>query len=238
MHSAPYPPPPPRGQPERPRSMTTKDTLLIEHTVKQEIPVGALSIYIELSKQPFIVGPDAFYVIPGVNNLVESLNRVSVAKSDITLKTVHYEINSGMFSESSESSYRIKVRCTLDKVENTVKVLESLKDVAIKSLDWDYEQVDEISEILTERSILEAKDRAQKQARLLSSKIVGVHRLETKVQRDQLPVAPRDFYGGSSVKSKIAKVAKGLRGSWGSSMTLRATVRGEFIIAYDADPGE
>lgn len=235
MHSElPYPFPQNR-HPERPRSMTLKDTLLIEHTVSQEIPVGSLSIDIELSKQPFIVGPDAFYDSPDVENLIQSLGRVSVAKSDVTLKQVNYDVTSGMFSESSECSFRIRIHCSLAAVENTVKVLESLKDVAIKALHWDYDQVDEISEILAERSILEGKARAQKRARLLSCKIVGVHRLETKVNRENQPIMPREFYGSSSVKSKLSKVAKGLRGSWGSHMTLSATVRGEFLIAYEED---
>ncbi|MDF1665880.1 MAG: hypothetical protein P1V97_29255 [Planctomycetota bacterium] len=217
--------------------MTLKDTLLIEHTVSQEIPVGSLSIDIELSKQPFLVGPDAFYGTPSVANLVQSLDRVSIAKSDVKLKQVNYDVNSGMFSESSECSFRIRIHCALAGVENAVKVLESLKDVAIKGLHWKYDQLDEISEILVERSILEAKDRAQKRARMLSCKIVGVHRLETKVSRENQPIMPREFYGSSSVKSKISKVAKGLRGSWGSHLTLSAYARGEFIIAYEEDQG-
>ena len=217
------------------RGVNAKDILIIEHTVKQEIPVGTLFIDVELAKQPFLVGPDAFYSSANVINLVQSLDRVSIAKSDIKLKQVNYKVSSGIFSESSESSYRILIGCSLSQVENAVKVLESLKDVSIEDLYWEYDQADEVSEILVERSILEAKDQAQKRARLLSCKIVGVNHFETRVHRSTSPAIPDAFY---SSKSKNSKIAKGLRGSWGAHLTLSASVHAVFLLAYVEDKEE
>jgi hypothetical protein len=213
--------------------MDNKDFMVVEHTITQDIPVGHADVDLEIVNQRFIVGPAIFEREPAILDFLKTMERVGVTKSDVALKQVNYSASSGIFSETTQCSYTARLRSSLVRLKNVLKALEGIKDCQILGLKWGYEQVEEISEILVERTILETKGKAQKRARLLGSTIAGLHRLECGVEKGSEALIPHNMRSESnSMKSKVSKTSSLLRGRWGSTMTLIAKVRAEFLVEY------
>jgi uncharacterized protein YggE len=133
-----------------------------------------------------------------VSQLVEALTRPALSGGEglglspeaIQLQGVHIETVSGALLKSSSATYRLKVRCEkLDQLAEILDIIGGQKNAALERIAWKYNE-EEARERALLAALEKAKGRAEKVARSLGVKLLGVYDLIENQFDEELPYQP------------------------------------------------
>ena len=122
--------------------------------------------------------------------MVEALTSFGLSPEAIQLQGVHIETATGTLLKSSSATYRLKVRCEkLDQLAEILDIIGGQKNAALERIAWKYNE-EEARERALLAALEKAKGRAEKVARSLGVKILGVYDLIENQFDEEMPYQP------------------------------------------------
>ncbi len=168
--------------------MTTKpDTIKVSASHKEEISANRADLYVTVKGSSLVSGDAAMKKALEVNQLVEALTSLGVSSEAIHLQGVHIETSSGALLKSSSATYRLKVQCEkLDQLAELLDVISAQKNAALERIAWQYNE-DEARDRGLFAALEKAQSKADKVAKALSVKILGVYDLIENSFDEEMP---------------------------------------------------
>jgi len=168
--------------------MTTKpDTIKISASHREEIYANRADLFVTVKGSSVVSGDQALKKAKEVSQLVDALVSFGLSPEAIHLQGVHIETSSGVLLKSSSATYRLKVKCEqLDQLAEMLDIIASQKNAAIERIGWKYPE-DAARERGMETTLTKAKSKADKVARSLGVKLLGVYDFIENIYDEEMP---------------------------------------------------
>jgi len=168
--------------------MTSKpDTIKISASQREEISTSHADLFVTVKGSSVVSGDQALKKAKEVSQLVEALISFGLSPEAIHLQGIHIETASGVLLKSSSATYRLKVRCEkLDQLAEVLDIIASQKNATLERIDWKYPE-EAARERGLEAALAKAKSKADKVARSLGVKLLGVYDLIENIYDQETP---------------------------------------------------
>ena len=174
------------------------DTIKVSASHKEEISANREDLFVTVKGSSVFSGDQAMKKAKEVNQLVEALPSPALSGGEglglspeaIHLQGVHIETASGALLKSSSAVYRLKVQCEkLDQLADLLDIISSQKNATLERIAWKYNE-DEARERGLLAALEKAKSKAEKVAKSLGLKILGVYDLIESNFDEEMPFQP------------------------------------------------
>lgn len=163
------------------------DTIKISASHKEEIPADRADLSVTVRGSSLVSGDQAMKKAKEVNQLVEALTDLGLSPEAIQLQGVHIETSSGALLKSSSATYRLKIKCEkLDQLADLLDIVASQKNATLDRIEWKYPE-DAARERGLETALGKAKAKADKVAKSLGVKLLGVYDLIENLYDEERP---------------------------------------------------
>lgn len=163
------------------------DTIKVSANHKEEISANRADLYVTVKGSSLVSGDQAMKKAKEVNQLVEALTSLGLSPEAIHLQGVHIETSSGALLKSSSATYRLKVQCEkLDQLAELLDIVSSQKNATLERIAWKYNE-DEARERGLLAALEKAKSKAEKVAKSLGVKLLGVYDLIENNFDEEMP---------------------------------------------------
>jgi len=168
--------------------MTSKpDTIKISASQREEISASHADLFVTVKGSSVVSGDQALKKAKEVSQLVEALISFGLSPEAIHLQGIHIETSSGVLLKSSSATYRLKVKCEkLDQLAEVLDIIASQKNATLERIDWKYPE-EAARERGLEAALAKAKSKADKVARSLGVKLLGVYDLIENIYDQETP---------------------------------------------------
>jgi uncharacterized protein YggE len=163
------------------------DTIKVSASHREEISANRADLFVTVRGSSLVSGDQAMKKAKEVSQLVEALTSFGLSPDAIHLQGVHIETATGTLLKSSSATYRLKVR--LDKLDQLADILDIIggqKNAALERIAWKYNE-DEARERVLIAALEKAKGKAEKVAKSLGVKILGVYDLIENQFDEEMP---------------------------------------------------
>ena len=166
------------------------DTIKVSASQREEISANRAELFVTVRGSSLFSGDQAMKKAKEVSQLVEALTNFGLSPEAIQLQGVHIETASGTLLKSSSATYRLKVRCEkLDQLAEILDIIGGQKNAALERIAWKYNE-DEARERALLAALEKAKSKAEKVAKALGVKILGVYDLIENQFDEEAPYLP------------------------------------------------
>lgn len=166
------------------------DTIKVSALQREEISANRAELFVTVRGSSLVSGDQAMKKAKEVSQLVEALTSFGLSPEAIQLQGVHIETASGTLLKSSSATYRLKVRCEkLDQLAEILDIIGGQKNAALERIAWKYNE-EEARERALLAALEKAKGRAEKVAKSLGVKILGVYDLIENQFDEEMPYQP------------------------------------------------
>jgi uncharacterized protein YggE len=166
------------------------DTIKVSASQREELSANRAELFVTVKGSSLVSGDQAMKKARQVSQLVEALTSFGLSPEAIQLQGVHIETTSGTLLKSSSATYRLKVRCEkLDQLAEILDIIGGQKNAALERIAWKYNE-EEARERALLAALEKAKGRAEKVARSLGVKILGVYDLIENQFDEEMPYQP------------------------------------------------
>ena len=171
------------------------DTIKVSASHREEIYANRADLFVTVKGSSVFSGDQAMKKAKEVSQLVEALTSpalsggewVGLSPEAIHLQGVHIETVSGALLKSSSAMYRLKIKCEkLDQLADLLDIISSQKNAALERIAWKYNE-DEAREQGLLTALEKAKSKADKVAKSLGVKILGVYDLIESNFDEEMP---------------------------------------------------
>jgi uncharacterized protein YggE len=171
------------------------DTIKVSASQREEISANRADLFVTVKGASVISGDQAMKKAKEVSQLVEALTSPALSGGEwvglnpdaIHLQGVHIETASGALLKSSSAVYRLKIQCEkLDQLAELLDIISSQKNATMERIAWKYDE-DEAREHGLLVALDKAKSKAEKVAKSLSVKILGVYDLIESNFDEEMP---------------------------------------------------
>lgn len=163
------------------------DTIKISASHKEEISADRADLSVTVRGSSLVSGDQAMKKAKEVNQLVEALTDLGLSPEAIQLQGVHIETSSGALLKSSSATYRLKIKCEkLDQLADLLDIVASQKNATLERIEWKYPE-DAARERGLETALGKAKAKADKVAKSLGVKLLGVYDLIENLYDEERP---------------------------------------------------
>jgi uncharacterized protein YggE len=171
--------------------MNTKpDTIKISVSHKEEIFADRVDLHVTVRGSSVVSGDQAMKKAKEVNQLVEALTSFGLSPEAIQLQGVRLETSSGALLKSSSATYRLKVQCEkLDQFAEVIDIIASQKNASLERVEWKYDE-EAARDRGMEIALGKAKTKAEKVAKFLGVKLLGVYDLIENAYDEERPPMP------------------------------------------------
>ena len=185
--------------------MTTKpDTIKISASQREEISASHADLFVTVKGSSVVSGDQALKKAKEVSQLVEALTSFGLSPEAIHLQGVHIETSSGVLLKSSSATYRLKVKCEkLDQLAEVLDIIASQKNATLERIDWKYPE-EAARERGLEAALAKAKSKADKVAKSLGVKLLGVYDLIENIYDEEMPFPQFAERGAMQMKARGA----------------------------------
>jgi len=168
--------------------MTSKpDTIKISASQREEISASHADLFVTVKGSSVVSGDQALKKAKEVSQLVEALISFGLSPEAVHLQGIHIETSSGVLLKSSSATYRLKVKCeNLDQLAELLDIIASQKNATLERIDWKYPE-EAARERGLEAALAKAKSKADKIARSLGVKLLGVYDLIENIYDEEMP---------------------------------------------------
>jgi len=163
------------------------DTIKISASQREEISASHADLFVTVKGSSVVSGDQALKKAKEVSQLVEALISFGLSPEAIHLQGIHIETSSGVLLKSSNATYRLKVKCEkLDQLAEVLDIIASQKNATLERIDWKYPE-EAARERGLEAALAKAKSKADKVARSLGVKLLGVYDLIENIYDEEMP---------------------------------------------------
>jgi len=163
------------------------DTIKISTSHKEEISATHANLHVTVKGSSVVGGDQAMKKAKEVNQLVEALTNFGLSPEAVHLQGVHIEVTSGTLLKSSSAMYRLKIRCEkLDQLADLLDIISSQKNASLDRIEWKYSE-DAAREQALDIVLTKAKSKAEKVAKSLGVKLLGVYDLIENQYDEEMP---------------------------------------------------
>jgi len=171
--------------------MTSKpDTIKISASHHEEISASHADLFVTVKGSSVVSGDQALKKAREVSQLVEALTSFGLSEEAVHLQGVHLETSSGGALaplKSSSATYRLRIRCEkLDQLTELLDIIASQKNSALERIEWKYPE-EAAREKGLEAALEKAKTKADKVAKSLGVKLLGVYDFIENVYDEEMP---------------------------------------------------
>src|SRR4030095_1339928 len=166
------------------------DTIKVSASQREEISANRAELFVTVKGSSLVSGDQAMKKAKEVSQLVEALTSFGLSPEAIQLQGVHIETASGTLLKSSSATYRLKVRCEkLDQLAEILDIIGGQKNAALERIAWKYNE-EEARERALLATLEKVKSKAEKVAKSLGVKILGVYDLIENQFDEEMPYQP------------------------------------------------
>ena len=192
---------------------TKPDTIKVSASHREEITANRADLFVTVKGSSVVSGDPAMKKAREVSQLVEALTSPALSGGEglglspeaVHLQGVHIETTSGTLLRSSSAMYRLKIQCDkLDQLAEILDIISSQKNATMERIAWKYNE-DEAREHGLLTALEKAKSKADKVAKSLGVKILGVYDLIESNFDEEMPY-PQFAAQGMAMRS-VAKSA-------------------------------
>ena len=184
---------------------TKPDTIKGRASHREEITANRSDLFVTVKGSSVVSGDQAMKKAREVSQLVEALTSFGLDSEAVHLQGVHIETTSGTLLRSSSAMYRLKIQCDkLDQLAEILDIISSQKNATMERIAWKYNE-DEAREHGLLTALEKAKSKADKVAKTLGVKILGVYDLIESNFDEEMPY-PQFAAQGMAMRS-VAKSA-------------------------------
>ena len=163
------------------------DTIKISASHREEISATLADLFVTVKGSSVVSGDQALKKAREVSQLVEALTSFGLSPEAIHLQGVHIETSSGTLLKSSSASYRLKIHCEkLDQFADILDIVSSQKNTSLERVAWKYNE-DEARERGLNAAMEKAKSKAEKVAKSLGVKLLGVYDFIENLYDEEMP---------------------------------------------------
>lgn len=171
------------------------DTIKVSASHREEIRASHADLFVTVKGSSLVSGDAAMKKAKEVSALVEALTSPALSGGEgsrlspeaIRLQGVHIETSSGALLKSSSATYRLKVQCEkLDQLAELLDIISSQKNASLERIAWKYNE-DEAREHGLMTALEKAKSKAEKVAKSLGVKLLGVYDLIENNFDEEMP---------------------------------------------------
>ncbi|MEP6895926.1 MAG: SIMPL domain-containing protein [Chloroflexota bacterium] len=163
------------------------DTIKISVTQREEIFANRADLFVTVKGSSVVSGDQALKKAKEVSQLVEALTSFGLSPEAVHLQGVHIETASGVLLKSSSATYRLKVQCEkLDQIADLLDIIAAQKNAALERIQWKYPD-EAAREHGLEAALEKAKSKAEKIAKSLGVKLLGVYDLIENIYDEEMP---------------------------------------------------
>jgi len=163
------------------------DTIKVSATHKEEISATHANLHMTVKGSSVVSGDQAMKKAKEVNSLVEALTTFGLSPEAVHLQGVHIEVSSGTLLKSSSAMYRLKIRCEkLDQLADLLDIISSQKNASLERIEWKYSE-EAAREQALDIALTRAKSKAEKVAKSLGVKLLGVYDLIENQYDEEMP---------------------------------------------------
>jgi uncharacterized protein YggE len=163
------------------------DTIKISATQREEISASHADMFVTVKGSSVVSGDQALKKAKEVSQLVEALTSFGLSPEAVHLQGVHIETASGVLLKSSSATYRLKIKCEkLEQLAELLDIIASQKNATLERIDWKYPE-DAARERGLATALAKAKSKADKVARSLGVKLLGVYDLIENIYDEEMP---------------------------------------------------
>jgi len=186
--------------------MTSKpDTIKISVSQREEISANRADLSVTVRGSSVVSGDQALKKAKEVNQLVEALTSYGLSSEAVQLMGVHIETASGMLLKSSSATYRLKIKCEkLDQLAELLDIIALQKNATLERITWKYPE-DNARERGMEAALEKARSKADKMAKSLGVKLLGVYDLIENIYDEEMPYP--QFAAQAMPAPRMAKAA-------------------------------
>ncbi|MFT3891625.1 MAG: SIMPL domain-containing protein [Anaerolineales bacterium] len=169
---------------------TKPDTIKVSALQREEISADRVDLFVTVRGSSLFSGDQAMKKAKEVSQLVEALTSYGLSPEAIHLQGVHIESSSGALLKSSSATYRLKIQVEkLDQFAEVLDIISSQKNASLERTAWKYNE-DEARERGLMSALEKAKSKADKVAKSLGVKILGVYDLIESSFDEEMPYMP------------------------------------------------
>jgi len=169
---------------------TKPDTIKVSASQREEISANRADLFVTVRGSSLVSGDQAMKKAKEVSQLVEALTSFGLSPEAIHLQGVHIETATGTLLKSSSATYRLKVRVEkLDQLAEILDIIGGQKNAALERITWKYNE-EEARERALLAALEKAKGKADKVAKSLGVKILGVYDLIENQFDEEMPYQP------------------------------------------------
>lgn len=163
------------------------DTIKVSASQREEISANRAELFVTVKGSSLVSGDQAMKKAREVSQLVEALTNFGLSPEAVHLQGVHIESSSGALLKSSSATYRLKVQCEkVDQLAEILDIVSSQKNATLERITWKYNE-DEAREHGLLIALEKAKSKAEKVAKSLGVKILGVYDLIESNFDEEMP---------------------------------------------------
>ena len=163
------------------------DTIKISALQREEIFADRADLFVTVKGSSVVSGEQALKKAKEVSQLVEALTSFGLSPEAVQLMGVHIETASGVLLKSSSATYRLKIKCEkLDQLAELLDIIATQKNAALERIEWKYPE-EAARERGMEAALEKAKSKADKVAKSLGVKLLGVYNLIEKLYDEEMP---------------------------------------------------
>ena len=214
------------------------DTIKVSALQREEISANRADLFVTVRGSSLVSGDQAMKKAKEVSQLVDALTRPGLSGGEglglspdaIQLQGVHIETTSGTLLKSSSATYRLKVRIDkLDQLAEIIDIIGEQKNAALERVAWKYNE-EEARERALLAALEKAKGKADKVAKSLGVKILGVYDLIENQFDEEMPF--QQFAPQAAMAKRSLGIAPADQPSLGMDIQHSKTVQVSVEIWY------
>jgi hypothetical protein len=148
--------------------------ITLEEQLTREVSATGADVFINIRGSSMFTGQAALTKAKEVAALVESLVGAGLQKDQIFVHNVCMSVESGTFSKSSSAQYMLKIKVDIDLLSEVLTAIANSKSGTLQRIEWRYDEPTESELAWIEEGLVAAKAKAERVARGLDTKIIGL----------------------------------------------------------------
>jgi uncharacterized protein YggE len=185
------------------------DCIILSEILKREVQATGADLYVTVRGSSLFTGQAALKKAKEIAVLVEAMTGTGLEQDQIFVHNISINVESGALSKSSSAQYTLKVHTTLERLPDLLTAIANAKNANLQSIAWRYDEDEERDLQWIEEGLAQAKIKAQRIAKGLGVKIVGLR--ECRVNKSHIPLpGPTEMAPMLAMRRRVESVDLGM----------------------------
>jgi len=174
-----------------------RNQIVVEEDIIFEVKARSAVLQISVKGSSYIADDMALKKAREVSTLVDALKEMGISQTDIRLKNVVADAQTGLVTKTSSAKYFMSVKIIdLDKLSEALSVVTSSKNCELHKLSWQFDEERALRLDYIAKAFAAARESAECVARTLGVNIEGIYDasyIDFVVPDDYIPNMPSNI---------------------------------------------